>query len=67
MGTLKSFGLLWIGIGGKDPLPADAQALDDVLTQQNVRHQYVVTPDAGHTWLFWRNCLAGFLPQLFQY
>ena len=65
-GKLKRFGLFWIGIGGKDPLPADAQALADALTQHNIRHQYVVTPDAGHTWLFWRGCLAEFLPLLFQ-
>lgn len=64
-GKLKHIRLFWIGIGDKDPLQKDAQALDAVLTRHKVEHQYVLTPDAGHTWLFWRRCLADFLPQLF--
>jgi len=66
-GKLKHIGLFWIGIGSRDPLPKDAQALDAILVQHKVPHQYNVTPDEGHTWLFWRRCLADFLPQLFRH
>lgn len=66
-GKLRRMGLFWIGIGDKDSLQRDAQALDAVLVKGNVQHQYAVTPGAGHTWLFWRQCLAGFLPQLFRH
>lgn len=65
-GKLNRIGLFWIGIGDKDPLPKDAKALEAVLTRHKVPHQYVVGSDAGHTWLFWRTCLAEFLSQLFS-
>ena len=65
-GKFRRIGLFWIGIGENDPMLKDAQALDRVLAQHKIQHRYVVTPDAGHTWLFWRRCLAEFLPQLFR-
>jgi enterochelin esterase family protein len=58
-------GLFWIATGDKDPLLKDAQALDTVLKKHSIDHRYAITPDAGHTWLFWRQCLGDFLPLLF--
>lgn len=65
-GKFDRAGLFWIGIGEKDPFPKDAQALDAVLVKHKVPHQYIVGPNAGHTWLFWRTCLTEFLAQLFS-
>ena len=36
------------------------------LDRHKIKQDYVVTPDAGHTWPFWRECLAELLPLLFR-
>jgi enterochelin esterase-like enzyme len=65
-GKLNRMKLFFIGAGDKDPLLKDAQSLNAILTHHKVPHRYRVTPDAGHTWLFWRECLAEFLQELFR-
>lgn len=59
-------GLFWIGIGDRDFLLKNAQRLDAMLTEQDIKHDYMMKANAGHTWLFWRECLVEFLPKLFR-
>ena len=58
-------GLFRIVIGDRDILLKDAIRLDRLLQEGEVKHELVVTPNEGHTWVFWRQCLADFLPALF--
>ena len=57
--------VFWIGIGDKDFLYKDAQQLEKELKDRDIQHQFVVTPEAGHTWPVWRQYLEVLLPQLF--
>ncbi len=59
-------GLFRIAIGDRDVLLKDATRLDRLLQENGVKHDFVVAPGEGHRWLFWRQCLADFLPALFK-
>lgn len=59
--------LLWIGVGGEDPLMIDsARALDASLTRAGIHHDFWVLPDRRHEWIVWRDALHTFAPLLFQ-
>ena len=58
-------GLFRIAIGDQDILLKDAMRLDRLLQESEVKHELVVAPGEGHTWILWRQCLADFLPALF--
>jgi enterochelin esterase-like enzyme len=62
----RPFNLLTIGIGDRDMNRSLSNKLHIVLDQHKIQHDYVVVPEAGHTWPFWRECLAHFLPRLFR-
>ena len=57
--------LLWIACGKDDGLVKNAQALSDVLTKKEIKHQLLIT-DGNHSWPVWRKYLGEFLPLLFQ-
>jgi enterochelin esterase family protein len=57
--------LLWIGCGKDDGLVKNAQALSDVLTKKEIKHELKIT-DGNHSWPVWRRYLGEFLPLLFQ-
>ena len=55
--------LLWIGCGKDDRLIEGSQAFADLLKQNDIKHQFHVTPGA-HTWHVWRRYLTDFAPLL---
>jgi enterochelin esterase-like enzyme len=57
---------LRVAIGSRDRNLPFARRLDDSLTAHAIPHEFVIVPDAGHTWPFWRRQLADLLPTLFQ-
>lgn len=59
--------LLWIACGTGDlgALPTNRQ-FKSYLDSQGVTVTYKETPDAGHVWPFWRQCLADFVQLLFR-
>jgi enterochelin esterase family protein len=59
-------GFFRIVIGDRDVALKDATRLDDLLQKYGVKHEMVVVPGEGHRWIFWRQCLADFLPALFR-
>jgi enterochelin esterase-like enzyme len=58
----RSFLFVQVGVGQQDPLFAKSSALDRFLTAQNVAHEFTPVPGT-HSWLVWRDYLAGFLPE----
>lgn len=56
--------LLWIACGKDDGLVKNAQALSEVLTKKEIKHQLLIT-EGNHSWPVWRKYLADFLPLLF--
>jgi len=56
--------LLWIACGKDDGLVKNAQALSDVLTKKEIRHDLKIT-EGNHSWPVWRKYLGEFLPLLF--
>lgn len=57
--------LLWIACGKDDGLVKNAQALSDVLTKKQIKHELKIT-EGNHSWPVWRKYLGEFLPLLFQ-
>jgi enterochelin esterase family protein len=62
----KQIKLLWIGCGQEDSLFASNQSFEKLLTANNIRHEWVGTPEYGHVWTLWRVYLRDLLPRLFQ-
>jgi enterochelin esterase family protein len=62
----KSLDVFWVGIGDKDFLFKDSEALHGTLESNRIKHQYIVTPGGAHTWSIWRSYLSELLPLLFQ-
>ncbi|HLY07932.1 MAG TPA: alpha/beta hydrolase-fold protein [Planctomycetota bacterium] len=56
--------LLWIACGKDDRLVKDAQALSDVLSKREIKHELKIT-EGNHSWPVWRGYLGEFLPLLF--
>ncbi|MFN0104965.1 MAG: esterase [Bryobacteraceae bacterium] len=54
-----------IAIGDRDMNLPLSNKLDSLLTRHNIKHEFRVSPGAGHTWPFWRKCLSETLPRLF--
>ena len=55
----------WVAIGSRDINMPFARRLDRALTASRVPHKFIVAPNAGHLWQFWRSQLAELLPALF--
>ncbi|HEV3026944.1 MAG TPA: esterase, partial [Planctomycetota bacterium] len=62
--TNSKLRLLWIACGKDDGLVKNAQALSEVLTKKEIRHELKIT-DGNHSWPVWRTYLGEFLPLLF--
>ncbi|HVR87412.1 MAG TPA: alpha/beta hydrolase-fold protein [Planctomycetota bacterium] len=62
--TNSKLRLLWIACGKDDGLVKNAQALSEVLTRKEIRHELQIT-DGNHSWPVWRKYLGEFLPRLF--
>jgi enterochelin esterase-like enzyme len=58
--------ILRVAIGDHDMNLPLSKKLDALLTQHNVKHDFHITPGAGHEWPFWRQCLAELAPLLFR-
>ena len=65
-GAPLPFELLLVTVGDQDMNFSLTRRLASTLSQHGIRHEYTVVPGAGHTWPFWRQALAGFLPKLFR-
>jgi len=61
----KRLKLLWLGCGSEDFAYRNVKALEDLLTQKNVKH--VWNPSGGgHSWPNWQVYLSKYLPLLFR-
>lgn len=65
-GGHRALSPLMVAIGKRDMNLPFSRRLDEALNRHSVVHEYVVAESAGHTWPFWRECLAQFLPRLFR-
>jgi len=64
-GTNKRLKLFYIYIGKLDTLYASNQSFDKILTDHQVKHQFVETEE-WHVWRNWRDYLADFAPRIFR-
>jgi len=62
----KAYKLLWVGCGKEDRLFAFNEGFDQWLTGHGIKHQFVVTPGAAHTWPLWRRYLVEVSQRVFQ-
>ena len=56
--------LFWIACGKDDPRYAGHLALDELLKEKNINHEFHDSI-GGHEWRFWREQLASFMQKLF--
>lgn len=61
----EGYKLYFLACGDSDFLFESAQTLDQMLTDNGLKHTFYVTP-GGHTWSNWRIYLNTFAPQLFK-
>jgi len=59
-------GVFRIAIGDRDMNLPLSKKHDSLLTSHNVKHEFQISPGAGHTWPFWRKCLSETLLLLFR-
>jgi enterochelin esterase-like enzyme len=57
-----SFLYVHVGVGQEDSLLARSYTIDEFLTQQDIAHEFTVTPGT-HSWVVWRGYLVDFLPR----
>lgn len=57
--------LFWIACGRKDFLYERNNAFAALLTEKQIRHEYLQT-EGDHSWPVWRRYLVDFVPRLFQ-
>src|SRR3954451_5295601 len=57
--------VLWIGCGTEDPGYNGVKAMDDLLTQRNVKHVWNQS-GGGHSWPNWEVYLSKYAPLLFR-
>lgn len=62
----RALSLLWIGCGTLDPLFKRTQAVDEVLTQHGIKHEFHAAEGARHSWILWRANLAEMAQKLFR-
>jgi enterochelin esterase-like enzyme len=61
----EGYKLYFLAVGESDFLFESAKVLDEMLTDNGLKHTFFVTP-GGHTWSNWRIYLNTFAPQLFK-
>jgi enterochelin esterase-like enzyme len=64
--TNKDFKLIWLGCGTDDGAINGGRALDKVLTEKGIRHEWVESPGYRHDYQIWRIYLRDLLPRLFR-
>jgi enterochelin esterase-like enzyme len=62
--TNSKLRLLWVACGKDDGLVKNAQALSEVLTKNEIKHELLIT-DGNHSWPVWRKYLGEFMPLLY--
>lgn len=64
--TNKDFKLIWLGCGTDDNAINGGRALDKVLTDKGIHHEWVESPGYRHDYQIWRIYLRDLLPKLFR-
>ena len=64
--TNKAFKLIWLGCGTDDAAINGGRALDKVLTDKGIRHEWVESEGYRHDYQIWRIYLRDLLPKLFR-
>jgi enterochelin esterase-like enzyme len=58
-----SFLYVHVGVGQQDSLIGCSFTIDNFLTEQDIDHEFTLTPREDHTWVVWRGYLVDFLPK----
>lgn len=58
-----SFLYVHLGVGQRDSLIGCSFTIDNFLTEQDITHDFTLTPGEDHTWVVWRSYLVDFLPK----
>jgi enterochelin esterase-like enzyme len=58
-----SFLYVHVGVGQKDSLIGCSFTIDKFLTEQDIDHEFTLTPGKDHSWVVWRGYLVDFLPK----
>ena len=58
-----SFLYVQVGVGQQDSLIGCSFTIDKFLTEQDIDHEFILTPGEDHTWFLWRSYLVDFLPK----
>jgi enterochelin esterase-like enzyme len=58
-----SFLYVHMGVGQQDSLIGCSFTIDKFLTEQDIEHEFTLTPGEDHTWVVWRSYLVDFLPK----
>ncbi|MBN1305521.1 MAG: hypothetical protein JXA13_13870 [Anaerolineales bacterium] len=58
-----SFHYIHVGVGQKDSLIGCSFTIDKFLSEQDIDHEFTLTPGEDHTWIVWRSYLVDFLPK----
>jgi enterochelin esterase-like enzyme len=64
--TNKAFKLIWLGCGTDDAAINGGRALDKVLKDKGIRHEWVESEGYRHDYQIWRIYLRDLLPRLFR-
>ena len=64
--TNKAFKLIWLGCGTDDAAINGGRALDKVLKDKGIRHEWVESVGYRHDYQIWRIYLRDILPKLFR-
>jgi enterochelin esterase-like enzyme len=59
----RSFLYVHVGVGQQDSLIGGSFTIDKFLTEQDIDHEFILTPGEDHTWVLWRGYLVDFLPK----
>jgi hypothetical protein len=58
-----SFLYVHLGVGQRDSLVGCSFTIDNFLAEQDIAHEFTLTPKEEHTWILWRRYLVDFLPK----
>ncbi len=58
-----SFLYVHLGVGQNDSLIGSSFTIDQFLTEQDIDHEFTLTPGEDHVWVLWRSYLVDFLPK----
>ena len=58
-----SFLYVHMGVGQRDSLIGCSFTIDKFLTEQDIDHEFILTPGKDHSWVVWRSYLVDFLPK----